>query len=152
MQLKRFYLLLWGISIAILAYGLLEHWDRRNAADPVKFERLWEEDVHDLESSGKLPKPWFDVREIELVGGNPEGKRWLRQIHVPISIKKPEGDHKLEILVVPWREDGQRGVMIQYNLVNIKSQNMIFELGRTLILSQPHDKDPVKAFLQDLGL
>ncbi len=133
--MKRIYLILWCTALAILAYIVLDYWQVRNAPLYKRFERQWSRDVGSLENSKKMPSPWFDVAEVELIGGNPEGKKWLKQIRPPVGIKNAQGNHKLEVLVVPWHEEGTDGVMVQYNIVNLKSKNMIFELGRTLILS-----------------
>src|SRR6478609_9054170 len=115
MQLTRIYLLLWCASLAIVSYLVLDLWLSRNAPIHKRLERQWAADVKALESSPKLPKPWFDVSEVEIIGGTPESKSWLRQITVPVGPKKENGNHKLEVLVVSWQEDGQSGVMIQYN-------------------------------------
>lgn len=151
MKLRRAYLILWCAAVAILAYVLLDFFAARNAPDYKKFEKQWADDVAQLEASPKLPKPWFDVREVELIGGTPESRGWLKEIHIPVVVKKPDGQHKLEVLIVPWEEDGKTGVMIQYNLVDLKSKNMIYELGRTLVLSEPKSKDPLKAFIDEIS-
>jgi len=148
--MKRAYLMFWCLAVAVLAYVLLDFWLSRNAPLYKRFERQWAEDVASLEASPKLPKPWFDVREVELIPGTPESKSWLRSVKIPLGQKNPNGQHKLEVLIVPWEEEGKAGVMIQYNLVNLKTNNMIFELGRTLILAEPRSKEPIKALLQDL--
>ncbi len=150
--MKRAYLILWCAAVAILAYLILDYWNARNATPLVKFERQWAEDVAQLEASKKLPKPWFDVREVELFGGTPESRGWLKEMKIPVAQKNPDGQHKLEVLIVPWEEDGKTGVMIQYNLTELKSKNMIYELGRTLILSDAKAKDPIKAFLDEMKL
>lgn len=129
------YLILWCAALAISAYIVLDYWHLRNAPLYKRFERQWAQDIDSLEKSRKLPPPWFDVAEVELIGGNPEGKKWLKQIKVPVDAKNAKGHHKLEVLIVPWHEDGKDGVMLQYNLVDLKTKNMIFELGRTLLLA-----------------
>jgi hypothetical protein len=96
---------------------------------------MWREDIELLEGSGKLPKPWFEVREIELIGGSPHARQWLKRIDVPLKDKRGDGKYRLEVLIVPWTVEKQHGVLVQYNLVDLKSKNMIWELGRTLILS-----------------
>ena len=133
MRTQRVYLLLWCVTVGIISFMVLDFWQKRNAPLYRKLEIQWAQDVEDLESSKKLPPPWFDVREIELYGGTPETKNWLKRIEIPVTAKKPNGNHKLEVLVVAWEEDGKRGALIQYNLVDLKSGNMIWELGRTLM-------------------
>ena len=149
-QLKRAYLAFWAVAVALLAYVVLDYWQSRNAPPFKRFERQWAEDVRQMEESGKLPKPWFDVAEVEIIPGKPEAKVMLRQIHVPLAGKKKDGQHRLEVLVVPWEEEGKTGVMLQYNLTETKSKNMIYELGRTLILSEPEPKNPLQNLWQDL--
>ena len=137
--MKRAYLLMWCAALAILAFVLLEQWNVRNAPMHQRFERQWAEDVTALEASPKLPKPWFDVSQIEVIGGTPDTKGFLRRVQVPLKVKNPNGQYKLEALVVLWTEDNQNGVMIQYNITDLKTNNMVYELGRTLVLNQPKD-------------
>lgn len=145
---RRFYLLFWCGAIAILAYILLDFWNARNAPMYKRFERQWASDVRLMEESGKLPPAWFDVKEIEIVGGTPETKNWLRRVQIPVQIKNDQGHHKLETLVVLWEEEGKRGVLTQYNLVDLNSGNMVWELGRTLILNKSPAINSVKALLE----
>lgn len=137
---RKLSLLLMCFATGILAFAALEFWSKRNAPLYKRFENQWSEDVEILELSGKLPPSWFDVSEIELFGGTPESKNWLRRIQVPLAPKRKEGKHKLEILVVAWEDSGRRGAMVQYNLVEKESKNMVFELGRTFILAEPKEK------------
>ncbi len=134
---KRLASLFLCMAAAVMAFLILDIWSQRNAPLFRKFEMQWATDVRLLEESGKLPKGWFDVREIELIGGTPETKTWLSRIEVPLRAKNPDGHHKLEVLVVIWEEEGTRGALVQYNLVNLKTGNMIFELGRTLLFRKP---------------
>jgi hypothetical protein len=150
MTAKRAALLLFCFSVAILAFVLLDVWSTRNAPLYKKLERKWTEDVELLEGSHKLPKGWDDIGEIELIGGNPETKAILRKIKVPLSIKKKNGQHKLEVLLVIWEADGKRGALTQYNLVDLKTQNMVAELSRTIMLRDPEEKDPLIQSLDDL--
>lgn len=150
MKAKRAALLLCCLSVALLAFVVLDVWSSRNAPLFKKFERKWGEDIELLESSHKLPKGWDDVAEIELIGGNPETKAMLRKIKIPLSIKNKSGRYKLEVLVVAWEADGKRGALTQYNLVDLKTQNMVAELARTIMLHDPQEKDPLTQSLDEL--
>jgi len=134
---RRLHLLFLCLAAGVLAYVVLDYWDARNAPLFKRFERQWREDVEDLEASKKLPAGWHDVKDLEIFGGTPETKEWLARIKVPLTTKK-DGKHKLEVLVVAWEENGIRGALVQYDLVELKSKNNIWELGRTLILTRPH--------------
>jgi hypothetical protein len=136
-------------AFAILAYVCLDFWSSRNAPLYKRFERQWKEDVEQLENSKKLPPAWFDVRDLEIYGGTPESKDWLGRIQVPLRTRA-EGKHKLEVLVVAWEEDGKRGTLVQYNLVDLKTGNNIWELGRTFILTRPPLANPLADLLEEL--
>lgn len=127
--------LLLGIAVGLTAYVCFDYWLSRNAPLYRRLEIQWTEDVEMLEASNKLPPGWFDVREIEIIGGTPETKEWLARIKVPLKTKS-DGQNKLEVLVVAWEEEGKRGTMVRYDLVDLKTQNNIWELGRTFILNQ----------------
>jgi hypothetical protein len=145
--MRRFSLLLACLAVATASFVLLDFWSSRNAPPYLKFERLWQEDVEQLEKSGKLPKGWSDLKDIEVIGGTAETKKWLRLVTTPIKTT-PNGKHRMDVLVVVWEEDGVRGVMVQYNLEDLKTKNNIWELGRTFILSRPTDKKGWSAFVE----
>lgn len=151
MNSRKIHLIFWCIAAGLIAYLVLDFWSQKTAPLYMKLERQWEEDVVLLEKSGKIHPSWFEVKEVELYGGTPLTRNWLKRIKIPIKPKKEkDGTHKLEVLVVEWEEDGIRGAMIQYNLVDLQTKNMIWELSRNLYLSRPRDKDPFKALMEDL--
>lgn len=149
MRLRRISLLFACLAIALAAFVLLDFWSGRNAPPYLRFQRLWQEDVDQLEASAKLPKGWFDLKEIDVIGGTAETKKWLRLVKVPIKTK-PNGGHRMDVLVVVWEEDGIRGVMVQYNLEDLATKNNIWELGRTFILSRPGDRNDWKQLWESL--
>lgn len=119
-------LVLWSGSIG---YVLLQE------ASPVeKLESLWNKDIHLLKQSKALPPAWDSIDHVEFYGGTETAKNWLSEMNVPVEVK-PKGLYTLEVLLVDWKENQKAGAMIQYNLVEQKSGNMVWELGRTLILN-----------------
>src|SRR5579872_4376202 len=116
---RKLSLLFLCAAVGMIAYACLNYWSYHNAPLFKRFERQWHQDVVELEESGKLPKAWFDVGEIEMIGGNPETKEWLAKIRVPLHSRK-DGGYRLECLVVNWEEEGKHGAMVQYNLVDLK--------------------------------
>lgn len=139
-----------AIAIGILAYLTLNFWSLRHAPLHVRLERLWKEDVYLLESSGKLPPAWYEIAEIEVIGGTPQTKNWLKRIQIPLKPKGSKGKYNMEILVVAWEEDGIHGALVQYNLTDIATRNTVFELGRTLILADAKSQNPVRALMESL--
>lgn len=147
--MRRLSLLIACFAVAMASFVLLDFWSTRNAPPYLKFERLWEEDVDQLEKSGRLPKGWSDLKDIDVIGGTPETKKWLRLVKVPIKTVS-NGKHRMDVLVVVWEEEGVRGVLVQYNLEDIKTKNNLWELGRTFILSRPTDKKGWAGFIEGL--
>ncbi len=96
-----------------------------------KIESLWKQDLELLVRNRKLPKEWIDVSEVKVNPLGESAKNLLKDIQVPISTK-PNGAYTLEVSVDDWEENGKKGVMIQYQLFDNKSQNLVWELGRTL--------------------
>ncbi len=146
---QKLHLLLWCVAVGILAYVCFAFWTRHNAPLVKRFETQWREDVEQLETSGKLPAAWFDLGELEIIGGTPETRDWLKRIQIPLNTKKA-GHYKMEVLVVVWEEEGKRGTLVQYNLIELKSKNNIWELGRTLILSRPRTARSLKSIVDEL--
>lgn len=144
MNLDRLFLLFWCISAGLLAYVLLQIYSARQAPLYKKFELQWAADVELLEKSPKLPAVWKDVHDVQVIGGTPETKAWLRRIQVPITVN-PKGKNHMEILVVAWEENGKRGVLLQYNIEDRETKNTLLELSRNLILSKP-EPAPKNAF------
>jgi hypothetical protein len=149
MALRRIALLIGCLALALPSYVLLDFWSGRNAPLFKRFERQWREDVELLETSSKLPKQWFDVREFEIIGGTVETKKWLAQVQAPLK-SNPNGKHRMDVLVVVWEEEGVRGVTVQYNLEELATKNNISELGRTLILRRPGGRTPWRELIPGL--
>ena len=62
-----------------------------------------------------------------------KAKDWQKSLHIPIATV-PNGKYRLELLLISWEEGETEGAIIQYNLVNLETMNMEWELGRTFIL------------------
>lgn len=103
------------------------------AAPQEKFIRSWQEDIALLEKSNKLPKEWFNVREVRLRTDNSPVQSWTEHNKHPIKMN-PNGTYALNVMLIHWIEGYRYGVVIQYNLVDTKNDNTIWELGRTLKL------------------
>ena len=91
---------------------------------------LWKRDMNILKGSKHLHPGIKQVREFEAFAGSDGAKKWLPQLQVPWK-KLEKGKYKLEILLLDFNENNQDHAVIQLNLVEIESENMIWELGRT---------------------
>ncbi len=133
---NRLHVLLWCLASGLLALACFEYWTHKNLPPHKKLEKLWREDIEQLEKSGKLPSAWFDTGKIEMIGGTPETRQILQSISTPLKVKK-NGQFGLELLIIVWEDDHSRGTVFQYNLTNLKTGNTIWEMARTLMLSDP---------------
>lgn len=119
-------------SLGLVSYAVfrVDYW---LAPPPEKFKRSWYEDVQLLEKSKSLPKEWQSIREISIKADNSPAQDWIAELTAPITVTK-DGHYRLDVFIIHWIEKERYGVVIQYNLVELKSQNTIWELGRTLKL------------------
>lgn len=94
---------------------------------------LWERDLNMLIEQKKLHPAWPKIREVVLIGATKKARNWLKEIGSPVKIN-PKGNHRLEVLLLNWEDKGREGAIVQYNLIDLESRNMIWELGRTYVL------------------
>lgn len=90
----------------------------------------WKADLAQLEKAQKLPSQWNDIREIQLRSDNSPIQEWLPQIKAPIQTN-PNGRYRLEIFLIHWIEKYKYGVVVEYNLIDLTSNNKVWEFGRT---------------------
>ena len=120
-----------GLSgFLVLALGFMQD---RNAGPVERLQTIWAEDLQLLKDHNKLPEAWGRIREIELIPATDTAKDWARNLEVPISVNVT-GSHRLEVLLLSWTQDESNGAIVQYNLVDLETNNMVWELGRTYYL------------------
>ncbi len=133
-----------GIIISFAGLGLAlffgaQYFKFSTAAPAQKLEMLWEQDVQKLRAANKLPKGFDDLKEVELITPTDNAKLWIKQLQVPLKVLE-KGQYKMEVLLMSFEEDnGVIGAIVQYNLVDLKTNNMIWELGRTFVLAGDPD-------------
>jgi hypothetical protein len=134
-MVRRLALLILCAATGVLAFACLNYWSVKHAPLFRRVQWQWNDDIARLEASHKLPPSWNDVKEIKIIGGTPETKALLPRLEVPLKAN-PEGHFGMEILLVLWEESGKRGILIQYNIEDLKTKNTVAEIGRTLILDE----------------
>ncbi len=152
-QLMRTFALLL-LLISTSAFGFLVwNWIHFHQQTPEqKFESLWIRDLNTLKKSKSVPPAFYDLSEIKVVGGNPQVLGWLPTLHAPID-KKSQGGHRMEILLVSWTDTDSDAVIVQYDIYDNKTGNLVWELGRTLILRNADsiEERTVAAFMRAIG-
>lgn len=117
------------MSLAVALYVL-----KHEASPPERLEILITKDLNALSEANSLPKEIGQLAKVEVFGGTDSTKIWIQKMRFPFKTSD-EGTHELEVLLVDWTENAKEGVMVQYNLNDKASGNMVWELGRTFILS-----------------
>lgn len=90
----------------------------------------WQEDLTQLEKGKYLPKQWSEISEVEIRSDNSPIQEWLPTLKAPIQ-KNPQGRYRLEIFLIHWIEKYKYGVVMEYSLIDLTSNNKVWELGRT---------------------
>lgn len=111
-----------------------------NSTQVEKLQSLWSQDVTDLENAKALPEGWHSIKSIEFYSGDKGAQKWIDEKLRPPQKTQPNGTHRLEILLLSFEDQGKVGAIIQYNLVDLKTQNMEWELGRTFYLNSNKDE------------
>ncbi len=130
------------IGISVLFFGLLAVIMTYKDVKPLWFEStqveqiqlLWKQDMELLIRSKSLPKEWLKVSDVKFFPLTETTKELLTQIKPPLG-KQEIGDYRLEVTMDDWKDGTDYGLMIQYQLFDIPSENLIWELGRTLIIA-----------------
>jgi len=104
-----------------------------NFESMTKIERLnylWKRDVKVLKATNHLHKGWSQIRSFKTFSGSKRAKSWLSQLEIPVK-KNKDGVYQLEILILEFEDQQADHAVIQLNLVNLETKNMVWELGRT---------------------
>ncbi len=98
-----------------------------------KFQQSWREDIQLLEKSKNLPAQWQEIGEVYLRSDNSPAQEWITTKANPIKTNS-KGKYKLDVFVIHWIEGYRYGAIVQYSLVDLTTDNTIWELGRTFKL------------------
>lgn len=120
-----------GILFIFTTYSDLFHFWLGD--QPQQIHAIWVQDIEKLKSSKSLPKSWEQIKEVQYFPTSRGAKKLLQEIDPPLQPTNKDGNFRLEVSLDDWKEKGERGLMIQYQLIDLKTQNLVWELGRTLI-------------------
>ncbi len=96
-----------------------------------KFSVTWSKDVAALEKSGKLPEGWQQIREIVIKTDNSPAQNWVVGFDPGIK-KKQDGFYRLEIFIAHWIENDRYGALVQFNLVDLRTNDTTWEVSRNM--------------------
>ena len=95
-----------------------------------KFAMATRTDMTLLEKNHYFPKVWSNIKSIEVSSDASHVQDWLKADAFDIP-KKSNGDYSLNIFVSEWIDGYRYGALVQYDLIDIKTKNTVWELNRT---------------------
>lgn len=95
-----------------------------------KFALATRTDMKLLEKNHYLPKAWSKIKSIEISSDASHVQDWLKADAFDIA-KVNSGEFTLNIFVSEWIDGYRYGALVQYDLIDIKSKNTVWELNRT---------------------
>ena len=116
--------------IGILGFSVHQFQSYMNLSDADKVSLLWKRDIEILKREKHLPQIFDQISEFEFFHGSHRAKKWMKDLKVPFE-KKQNGSYVLEILVISIDDKDFNAAVIQMDVIDKKSQNLIYELGRT---------------------
>lgn len=102
-----------------------------------KFIFVWKNDLNELQKTNHLPKEWNNLSKIYFFGSindNKLTKIIKKNIYQIIPINKKNGKFYLTITFNQFEEKQKNYLVLQYEIFEKKSNNKIWELGRTFQL------------------
>lgn len=100
------------------------------------FLRIWNEDIAHLQKAKKLPQGWYSLRMVEYNALDQEVWPWIEKKKPEIAID-PDGEFKLEVLIDVWDDEEGKAALVEYHLININTEDKVWELGRTFEIRKP---------------
>jgi len=135
LSLKSLGVLFLAAGIALGAYTLYEKMQPRGAMTVENFRVVWERDLAFLKEKSRLHEGFENLKMVEFTSSDDQVRGWI-EIYKPDFGIQSTGMYKLEVLLDTWNDEKEKGVIVQYHLVNLTTGDTIWELGRTLTLIQ----------------
>ncbi|MBX7231728.1 MAG: hypothetical protein K1X29_06545 [Bdellovibrionales bacterium] len=125
--------ILFFIGVVISLYAGKKYLQLEQSSPSQRLQILWDQDVATLIKKNKIHRGWYNLKEVIVIPTSPQTREMIKNLTPPVKTSA-RGQYKLEILILNWEEGKTHGIIIQYNLVHIKSQNMVWELSRNFII------------------
>lgn len=130
-------------AIIIVAFSYKDVLPFLSGSTAERFESLWKRDIINLMGNKNIAENFIKVKDINFTYGSQTAEGWVKAVEIPLK-KNPNGTLRLEVFVDHWTEGKEYGAMVQYQLVDLASNDTIWELGRTFTLGNRDDLVPEK--------
>lgn len=123
------------VGISLATYTLYDSQKPRGAMNLENFKTAWERDIAFLKEKQRLHEGFESLKMVEIESSDSQVRDWIEGYRPEFGIQSM-GMYKLEVLLDIWNDGRENGVIVQYHLVNLASGDTVWELGRTLTLTQ----------------
>ncbi|RME14483.1 MAG: hypothetical protein D6797_08765 [Bdellovibrio sp.] len=133
--MKNLSLFLFFLIFSLFIFIVYDNFEYQNQTPAERLNLLWKEDIQHLREQGKLPKIWSKIKSIT-VQGDKKTTPWIPHLKAPVRVNK-NGSHKLNVFISYWENQKEAGTLFIHQLINLKNQNLEWELMRTYLLPKP---------------
>lgn len=121
------------LAVIISVYVAYSYHQFKNLSEEQRLENLITADFAKLRANNVLPRFFDSISKIETQSGTEQAKEWLKKIKFPFK-EKQDGEFTIEVLLMSFEEDEKLAAVIQYNVVDNKTHDMVWEFARTFYL------------------
>lgn len=119
----------------------------KEAPKNLSFSDFVSADLSSLRSQGQLPKEWADIQHVSYLMHTAFQKELVGNQKFKAIPENPSGRYKLEIEFIDVPDDAEPGLILQMSMMDIQTNNKVWELGRTYPLRSflvIESEDPAK--------
>jgi hypothetical protein len=134
MKIISFIIILIGLTIAYLSSTTI----LKKTTESEILTLSVNKDLQDLQTNNLLPKEWQSLKDIKINPRSKNATNWIASFKPDIKITK-DGQFRLEIQIIDGtnKEDSENPyttILAQFDLIEIKSENKIWEITRTFTI------------------
>ena len=133
--------IIYGLLIAaVIGLGFSIYSDLHRAP-PSRLQEMLDSDFRLLKKYHKLPLQLNSLRRVHIRTQDNSLYQTISHIQLPTTTSL-KGQFELDVFVFAWQSDDHKktGYIFQYDLVDPKTKNTIWELSRTYALNAPGQK------------
>lgn len=97
--------------------------------------QTWRKDIERLIKNGEIPVAWGQISQVVFHPTDPLTTELASFLQAPVKINK-EGVYRLEVSIITHQSEQNRTqILLQHNIVDIQSEDTIWELNKTYNLT-----------------
>jgi hypothetical protein len=118
------------LLVVVTAIGLIyyRYFSSRDSV-PYRLSRAINDDLNSMIRANGVPPNFAKIRGFQITSEGSTFKPWADEVKIRIPTEK-DGTHGLEVFIFFYIDDKKFGANVQYNLVEIKTNNTEWELTR----------------------